>query len=72
MEVSMMMHEHLIHRDEYARLEEILKHFKEATASENCEEGMVVTIGIDHARPVPLPKNIKNRLKRMRRKAAGK
>ena len=34
----MLMHEHLIHRDEYARLEEILKHFKEATASENQEE----------------------------------
>lgn len=72
MEVNMLMHEQLIHRDEYARLEEILKHFKDSTDSENRKEGMVVTIGIDHARPVPLPKNIKNRLKRMRRKAAGK
>ncbi|MDQ9037651.1 hypothetical protein [Acinetobacter seifertii] len=68
----MLMHEQLIHRDEYARLEKLLKQFTGQSLSENHEEGTVVTIGIDHARPVQLPKNIKNRLKRMRRKAAGK
>ncbi|MCE6001998.1 hypothetical protein [Acinetobacter pittii] len=68
----MLIHEHLIHRDEYAHLEKMLKQFTSQSLSENREEGMVVTIGFDPARPVPLPKNIKNRLKRMRRKAAGK
>lgn len=72
MEVNMLMHEQLIHRDEYARIEGLLKQFSDQSLSENIVSDSVVTIGIDHARPDQLPKNIKNRLKRMRRKAAGK
>lgn len=68
----MYMSEQLIYRDEYFRLEERLKRFSEIIATENRDAETVVVMGIDRVGPYLKPKNTKNRLKRIRRKASGK